>query len=254
MTLPLTRFPFRFWIRAMKCRFRDHRQEMAALLRGVGRGEVAIDVGANKGAFVWSLARRVGRTGRLILIEPQPVLADVLRTTAAAFGWSQVEVHAMAASDRVGRLPLHVPPAGTSPGATLVDGSHVPKDWTTVEVPIAPLDTMLEGERRRVGAIKIDVEGFEPEVLRGAEGTILAHRPVIVFECEERHLERSNAMGSVREVIAWLVERGYAVSLVSEGRLVSAEEYAPQRHQRREGERFWDAPGYCNNFVAVPRR
>lgn len=253
MAFPLARFPFRFWLRAMKCRHRDHREETSALVAALRPGDVAIDVGANKGAFLWSLARRVGGAGRLIAIEPQPALAATLRDVAGVLGWRQVEIHEMAASDRTGRLPLHVPRAGTSPGATLVAGDHVPGDWITVDVPVAPLDELLQGERRRVGAMKIDVEGYEPEVLRGAERTIAAHRPAIVFECEERHLERSSAAGSVREVIGWLEQRGYRVSLVERGRLVPAERYDPSVHQRRDGERFWDAPGYSNNFVALPR-
>lgn len=253
MAALLDRFPLRYWLRAWKCRRRDHRRELDALLGGLRPGDAAIDVGANKGAFLWSLARRVGGAGRVVAIEPQPALAESLRRTMAGLGFRQVEVHAIAASDRAGRLPLHVPRDGTSPGATLVDGAHVPAGWTTVEVPVERVDALLAGERRRVGAMKIDVEGFEPEVLRGAEETLRTHRPVLVFECEERHLERSSAAGSVREVIAWLEARGYAVSFVERGELADAARYDPSRHQRREGERFWDAPDYCNNFVALPR-
>ncbi|MBL9120082.1 MAG: FkbM family methyltransferase [Phycisphaerae bacterium] len=246
----------RYLLRSLKCRYRDHRTELDALLRGLAKGEVAIDVGANKGAFLWHFARRVGPAGRVVAIEPQPALAAYLRTVVGSLGLRQVEIHAMAASDRQGRLPLHVPPAGTSPGATLVQGGHVPHDWTTVEVPTETLDALLASESRRVAAMKVDVEGFEPEVFAGAEAILRAHRPVIVFECEERHLECSRAATSVSDVIAWLTARNYGVSFVHRGAAVDAGAYRPAVHQCRDigrvGERFWDAPDYCNNFIAVP--
>ncbi len=269
----------RYLARATKCRYRDHRVELDALLAALRPGDVAVDIGANKGAFLLALARRVGREGRVLALEPQPSLAEGLRRLMRSLRLPQVEVLELAASDRAGSFAMHVPPRGTSPGATLVGGSHVPADWITREVRTQPLDEILvaKAEGRRIGAIKIDVEGHEPAALRGAEETILRHRPTIVFECEERHLgairgekadessgiakdgerARSNrvpeAGHGVRGVVAWLSERGYAVKLVTPRGPIDAADYRPEVHQRRDGERFWDAPEYCNNFVATPR-
>lgn len=251
----------RYLARATKCRYRDHRAELDALLGALGPGDVAVDIGANKGAFLLALARRVGRAGRVLAIEPQPSLAAGLTRLMRSLRLPQVEVLELAASDRAGSFAMHVPPSGTSPGATLVGGAHVPGDWVTREVRTVPLDELLRGERRRVGAIKIDVEGHEPAALRGAEATILRDHPTIVFECEERHLgaahggksDESSEIGDVRGVIRWLDERGYAVRLVTQGGLIDAGSYRREVHQPSEGERFWDRPDYCNNFIAVPR-
>jgi FkbM family methyltransferase len=242
----------RYIARALKCRYRDHRVELETLLGALRPGDVAVDVGANKGAFLWSLARRVGPTGRVMAIEPQPALATYLRTMAQRFRWRHVDVLEMAASDASRRVPMHVPKAGTSPGATLVGGEHVPSDWTSVEVRCESLDELLTAESRRVAAIKIDVEGYEAQVFAGAEKSIARHCPVLVFECEERHLVDSNAASGVRDVIDWLTARNYGVSFALHGKLIDASEYRSEIHQRREGDRYWDSPDYANNFVAVP--
>jgi FkbM family methyltransferase len=245
--------PLRYVYRALKCRYRDHRVEMDALLSQLRQGELAVDVGANKGAFLWALARRVGPQGRVLAVEPQPALAVYLRQTMARLALGQVEVVEAAASDIGGTALLRVPPEGSSPGASLLSGAHVPAEWRSIEVRAERLDTMLAAEPRRLGALKVDVEGFEAEVLKGAEALIDRHRPAIVVECEERHLESAGAR-CVRDVLDWLTARGYAVSLVERHRLVDARFYSPDRHQRRAGERYWDHPDYCNNFVALPRR
>lgn len=238
----------RFLIRCAKSRYRDHKVETRSLLEALRPGDAAIDVGANKGSFVYPLARAVGRSGRVLAFEPQQQLAAYLRTMVARCRLPQVEVSSVALSDSAGHAALFAPAAGHSPGATLVDGAHVPTGWVKQEIETTTLDAAAAGESRRIGALKIDVEGHEMAVLRGAEATLARHRPVVVFECEERHLTAC----CVGDVLAWLAERGYVVQLVDHGRLVPGSEYRPERHQARGPGAFWDHSDYCNNFVATP--
>lgn len=73
-----------------------------------------------------------------------------------------------------------------------------------VTVPVATLDEALAG-RRAPSLVKVDVEGLELEVLRGAEGTLRAARPTLVVEIEQRH-----QAAPIDATFAYLRGLGYA--------------------------------------------
>jgi FkbM family methyltransferase len=141
----------------------DHEKRLVAAFFGDAKG-FFVEIGANdprEGSQTWHL-EQAGWTG--VLIEPQPELADKLRSMRTA----KVFAVACSSPDNAGRtLPLHV--AGPlsalnrermAPGAT-------PK--TVIAVPIRTLDSVLEEARApaRFAFLSIDVEGHEIEVLRG---------------------------------------------------------------------------------------
>jgi FkbM family methyltransferase len=137
--------------------------------RLLAAGDHAIDVGANIGLVTTTMAARVGPQGRVLAVEPNPVNLRLLHATIARAGLSQVAVHACALGSADGELALHVP-AGNSgaasllslPGKTLVDEPVV---------PVRRLDGIVEAGCP-IALMKIDVEGFEDEVLSGGSGLL----------------------------------------------------------------------------------
>jgi len=235
----------KFLYRGWKARYRDHRAEIQALTSALLPGEIAVDVGANKGSFIPSLAKAVV-DGRLIAFEPQPYLADYLRRIVATMGLSSVQVEAQGVSDRPGQLRLGIPGVGaSSPGASFEEAVMTRESCKLLDVPVCTLDGYFASESRRIGAIKIDVEGHEMAVLRGAESIMSQHRPLIVCECENRHLTGC----SVEEVLGYFRSFGYDGYFVQRGRLRPVAEFNSQHHQRAEGEDYWNRKDYCNNFV-----
>ena len=109
----------RFLYRAMKARFRDQGAEIRALLRELSPGDVAVDVGANKGAYLYWMRRAVGPEGSVFAFEPQPGLARYLEAVSARMRWRNVVVRECALSDAAGQRTLHVPGWENSPGASL---------------------------------------------------------------------------------------------------------------------------------------
>ena len=93
--------------------------------------------------------------------------------------------------------------------------------------------------------LKIDVEGAELGVFKGAERILRQHAPLLVFECENRHL----APGNVGEVFSWLETLGYRGSFICRNRLKPLSQFDAGVHQRPHGEWFWKSRDYCNNFV-----
>jgi FkbM family methyltransferase len=239
----------RFLYRAWKARLRGEREELRALRDALSPGDTAVDVGANKGAYLHWMRQAVGPTGRVYAFEPQPGLARYLESVQGCMGWDNVTVREIALSDSAGRRVLHVPGWENSPGASLeLSESTSSPGARDREVEVDTLDHQLEGAKR-IGLVKVDVEGHELAVFRGAPRTLTEHRPVLLFESETRHLSGR----SPHEVFAFLSRLGYRGEFFSPKGLRPVGEFDPSIHQRRGPGRFWEAAGYCNNFLFRPR-
>jgi FkbM family methyltransferase len=235
----------RFLYRGLRARCRDQRAEIGALVGAIRPGETAVDVGTNKGSFLPSLSRAAG-PGRVVAFEPQPALAEYLRRACRAARLTNVVVEAAGVSDRAGSLTLHVPGTGApSPGASFEPRVAALSPGRDLPVPVVTLDEYFGSEAARIAAIKVDVEGHELAVLRGAQAILDRHAPLVVLECEARHAGEDGVLATLR----FFAERGYGGRFVRRGRLVPVREFDPALHQRRSGGRFWDSPDYCNNFV-----
>lgn len=230
--------------RAWKTRFRDQPAEIRELMSAIAPGDLAIDVGSHKGSYLYWLAKAAS-SGRVVAFEPQPTLATALRKQCATLGFKNVEVEAAAVSDHNGEMTLHVPGTTTSHGASLENVVLSFRACQSFSVPVYALDDYFATRQQRVAAIKIDVEGHELSVLRGARNLLQEDSPCLVIEIENRRLPRS----SVHEVLAFLNSLGYDGSFVDRGQLRAISDFDPNIHQRMVGYRYWAANDYCNNFV-----
>jgi len=224
--------------RAGRYRLRHDPLEIALVRRIVRPGSVAIDIGAHKGAYTYWMAKGVGRSGRVVAFEPQPVLADRLRRSLAGLGLKQVTVESVALSSQSGEAALHVPAGGPSPGASLNE-SVGESAAERIDVTMRTLDGFLrELDLRPVRLIKCDVEGHELAVFRGAEATLREDRPDLLFECEARHRGDDN----LREVFTFLRGLGYEGRFPLDGHWRPLSEFDIAVHQSP------DASAYVNNF------
>jgi FkbM family methyltransferase len=177
---------------------KPRRSAMDALYRRFLRpGDLAFDIGAHVGDRVASF-RRLG--ARAVAIEPQPALARTLRILFALD--RNVTVERLAVGAKEGKIELKLnlrnPTVATASeefiraadGAPGWDGQH----WTkSVRVPMTTLDSLIagHGEPRFV---KIDVEGFEDEVLAGLS------RPLHALSLEFTTIQRSVALRAIERL------------------------------------------------------
>jgi len=229
--------------RAWRARYRDDRPELAAIRAALPRDGTAVDVGANRGSYLYWLARWAP-AGRVVAFEPQDELADYLRRVTAEQGWRHVTVEDKGVGERPGVLELHIPGGIVTPGASFSRRVAEREPCTDRTKQIVTLDDYFAAGTP-INVIKVDVEGLELQVFRGAERILRESAPLLVFECENRHLEE----GSVSDVLRFLRERGYDGAFVQRGRLAPVGRFDPAVHQREVGERFFKAKDYCNNFI-----
>jgi FkbM family methyltransferase len=233
----------RFLWRAFKARYRDQAAEFAAIKQVIRPDDTVCDIGANKGSYIYWLSRWVPR-GRVVAFEPQAELAAYLKKACDVMSLKNVTIEAKAVHARPGTLTLHIPGGSDSPEASLNTKISHRENCQATQVPVVNLDDYFP-PTERIGILKIDVEGAEKGVFEGARRILTTQSPLLVFECENRHLES----GSVHDVFNYLVALGYAGEFICRNQLRPLSEFDPAAHQKQTGERFWDAKDYCNNFV-----
>lgn len=165
-------------------------------------GGVVIDVGACLGDHTATYARMVGEKGRVWAFEPNRIAFECLEYNMMRFK----NVHTMqwALGDRsFGGFTIQ----DTNLGASQVAYSTTTGgDGTRVE-ELDHFDDVME--LTRLDFIKIDAEGWEPRILRGAEQTLRRFRPVVLCEINRPILEKNGS--SAEEIFAFMAGLGYTV-------------------------------------------
>tara|TARA_B100000315_G_scaffold258715_1_gene311833 strand:- start:160 stop:1041 length:882 start_codon:yes stop_codon:yes gene_type:complete len=181
---------------------------------------LVIDVGANFGHYALTAANVIGPKGLVIAFEPQPetfALLDANRKLLPQDNLLAVQA-GLGAFD--GSMKIHTDTANP--------GGHSFYDWnlrgiggSSHMVPVKALDSFLTEQvhDRAVDVIKIDVQGFEMEVLRGAVSTIERDQPAVLCEVTPEALHRAGS--GVEELLGFFSTRGYRaeVLLSDDGRV-----------------------------------
>jgi FkbM family methyltransferase len=188
---PRWRVPARYWYRRARGRIDSELTLAAAFIRP---GSTVIDVGANVGIYTYGFVR-LG--ARVEAFEPLPQCRVLLEALAAP----AVRVHGVALSAAPGVLPLNLPVREGRAATGLATFRPVEEPHETLPVPVRVLDDYAFAD---VSFIKVDVEGHELAVLRGAERTLARERPVLLLEIDQAFLSRP-----AREVFDTVQAYGY---------------------------------------------
>jgi FkbM family methyltransferase len=151
-------------------------------------GMVAVDCGAHIGEYTLIFAKLVGDDGQVHAFEPHPETFQYLKRNVERNGLQRVTFNHSAVGDENGAALFLLFP---DPIAAHVVSSDE-QEYPTVKVPITSLDEYVSRHRlARVDAIKIDVEGSELAVIRGAAKLLQERPPGLVFiECDDHQNEK----------------------------------------------------------------
>lgn len=184
-------------------------EELQFVLDHLRPGDTAVDVGAHIGFFTMRMAARVGASGRVYALEPFDSNADLLeRSIAENRLGDRVVFRRAAAGASTGTATLTFPRETLNTGGAylLRDGTAPLAGNLRQTVPVVALDDLEL--RRPVRLIKMDVEGAEPQVLRGAAKILKDDRPIVLSELHPTQLERASGT-SVDAFLALVRDLGY---------------------------------------------
>ena len=155
--------------------------EIELFRQTVQPGATVVDVGANIGAHTLFFARTVGEAGLVLAFEPQRVVFQMLCANMALNEIRNVHCIQSALGRQAGQA--HIPVPDYEKEGNFGEFSLNQEADSGEEVRIMPLDAI---DFARLDFVKIDVEGLEAEVIRGAVRTIARHRPLLYVENDRR--------------------------------------------------------------------
>jgi FkbM family methyltransferase len=216
-----------------------------------GAIDVAIDVGAAHASYAWILNRK---SYCVFAFEPGVAHGDYLEKVVSG---TRIKLVRAAVGAQPGTVKMYTPGVDSHAlhSATLAaDNPVVTMSGTTVrEVPQVALDDFVKANvvaSRSVDVLKVDVEGYELDVFRGAVCTLTEHAPLVFCEIEKRH----NA--DCARVFELLEGLGYTTYAWREGSFMPFNHHEIETVQRPESLRVRLSPGhdpskneYLNNFV-----
>jgi FkbM family methyltransferase len=180
-------------------------------------GMTVIDVGANVGYYTMLAAAELGGSGRVIAFEPAPQNVGLLHYNAQLNGFENVvEVHPVGLADRNRLMALDM---HGSNGMLLDFRDDLNLLGGRTLVRCAMLDQLLNLERLDI--LKIDVEGTEGLVMKGADAHLRRHRPLVFCEFAPPSLETSSSM-SGPDYLSYWVALGYRISIIHRAGSVEA--------------------------------
>lgn len=176
------------------------------------KGMTFLDIGANIGFYTLLAAQRVGTSGTVVALEPDPDVVAVLRQNIDANALCNAHLVQGAAYRTCGNVRL-----GRSLASSWFSGLYYEKADGWIEVPAYALDSLVrELGVGRVDLVKLDVEGAEVEVLEGMHRILCEDRPKLLVE-----LHQSSEAGDAHPVTNQLKKAGYSVRLLTERHVIA---------------------------------
>lgn len=177
-----------------------------------------VDVGANMGELTLVAGKRLEH-GRVLAFEPVPDIFEELSRNVAINNLSRVELFNIGLFDTTASLPIFR--LRDINFGTINDG--VPSLFSTgddrqqVMVPLRRFDELArQCSLQRLDVMKIDVEGAEIMVLRGAEASIKRFRPIIITELSDENFQRAGYTSD--DLISYLKSLEYDVQILDDPR------------------------------------
>jgi len=220
------RFP-RLMFHYRRLRGVNYEREMELLDVLCDRTKTSVDVGCKLGMYTYRL---LPHSRDVVSFEPIPVLIRFLQTV---FAKKKVRVMGCALSDAPGRTTMRVPFGSNGEvvfGRSTIEpnNSLVHGDVATVEEIDVEMKTLDGCALEGVGFIKIDVEGHELAVLRGAAATLDRDHPTLLIESNDHHHPQA-----VAKLRAFTTAHGYRGYFIEAGRLVELETVQDDGHFQR---------------------
>ncbi len=182
------------------------------LLELIEPGFTVIDVGTNIGSSLLQFANKIGPAGKVFGFEPDVKNYNNCIRNIDLNSFKNVAVENIGLGDNTNEHYLNV----NCESNRGMNSISLNKDSSSIKVIVNTLDNWMEqNEIHRVDLIKIDVEGYEMSVVKGALKTIASKRPILFIELIDSHLKRQGS--SATELVIFLLGLNYKITNVLNG-------------------------------------
>lgn len=181
-----------------------------ASLKFIKERDVCVDVGGNIGQTSLMMAKNVGAQGKVISFEPFGQTYDRFKENLSLNPRiKNITLEKIALGEKSAELTMYVENERNSGGNRIVPkGRNVVSEMQKVKV-MSLDDYCANASVNRIDLIKIDVEGFEMKVLRGAERTIKKFKPGLFIEVNDANLKAQG--DDLKTMIGFLRANGYSI-------------------------------------------
>lgn len=173
------------------------------IINNTKEGDVCIDVGANIGHHTIIMSQNVKDTGKVYAYEPIPKIKEQMEKSLSLNNIKNVDTIQIALSDKEEVLELNICKES-------IASSSLVNIMSTGEKITIQTKTLDSYNYDRVDFMKIDVEGFEYNVLLGAEKTIAKNKPTIIIEYSPIYYRTSNPSHS-KEILSFFKKYNYTI-------------------------------------------
>ncbi len=186
------------------------------LLESIKSGDTVWDIGANIGFYTRKFLDIVGTEGHVVAVEPAPSSANACRELINQNNYTNLTVVESALSSEVGTAELSLDEDPTSPTNRLSQSSS-----NTLTISVTTGDFLLENLGYYPNIIKIDVEGFEVEVLKGMETVLSSSKLRAVFiEVHFKLLEENGYKNAIEMIVEILNQHEFSTKWIDFSHIV----------------------------------
>jgi len=177
------------------------------LAQNLKKGMVCFDIGANIGYYTLLESKIVGAEGKVIAIEPSPINFKQLQKNIQNEKVTNVELYQMAGGNQNGTIKFLLD-SHSNLSRIVLDEENPKTLDETVDVPIKKLDSFIdEFSIKKLDFIRMDVEGYEFNILEGMQNSIKKFRPMIQIEVHTGILGHKKT----QKLLEWLLSTKYEV-------------------------------------------
>ena len=186
----------------------DERYIVTKLLRIIQPRDICWDIGANIGFYTCFLAAQVEETGAVVAFEPAARTYGYLHENVSLNGFRNVTVVNKGIGDKAEQRHLHYSEAGLAEGTASL--KYTDRRAASERVRLDTIDNLIR-ELPIPDFIKIDVEGYQLEVLRGGERCLRTHAPLLMAELKDVGETNRAIFGEIEDYVAELGYQLYEV-------------------------------------------
>lgn len=208
--------------------------EIGLLKKYINKGDTVLDIGANIGFYAEILSKLCGENGKLHCFEPDPKNFGHLEKKCGGLG--NVTLNNAAVAARNGTIHIYL-----SKELNVDHRAYEPEEYERkIEIPAVSVDEYLQG--KKADFVKMDIQGFEPEALKGMEKTLAANENIkLICEFWPYGLKRSGH--SATGMFSWLKQRNFNCYLLEKNSLALLDE-----NRTRDLEKLADDKRYYFNI------